>query len=130
MTDFSFFGIAPQILSSLEKKGFEKPSPIQEQVIPLLLHGTQNIIGQASTGTGKTAAFGIPLLETLKPLHHPPALILVPTRELALQVAEEINSLQSEVKQKLSILPIYGGQSYDIQIRGLKRGADIVVGTP
>jgi ATP-dependent RNA helicase DeaD len=130
MITFSSLGISPQILTSLEKKGFEQPSAIQQEVIPLLLHGKQNIIGQASTGTGKTAAFGIPLLETLEPLHYPQALILVPTRELALQVAEEINSLQSDVHQKLSILPIYGGQNYDIQIRGLKRGADIVVGTP
>jgi ATP-dependent RNA helicase DeaD len=118
------------MLSSLEKKGFETPSPIQTQVIPLLLNGDQNVIGQAATGTGKTAAFGIPLVEKLIPSKTPQAIILTPTRELAIQVAEEINSFQSDRKEKLSIVSIYGGQSYDIQLRALKKGADIVVGTP
>lgn len=79
------------------------------------------MIGQAATGTGKTAAFGIPLLETLLHESHPQALIMVPTRELAIQVAEEINSLQADLKNKLSIVSIYGGQSYDIQLRALKK---------
>ena len=127
---FFEFGLSQQMLDSLEKKGFETPSPIQTQVIPLLLAGQQNIIGQAATGTGKTAAFGIPLLEKLTPANNPQAIILVPTRELAIQVAEEINSLQAEKKHRLSILSIYGGQSYDIQLRALKKGVDIVVGTP
>lgn len=118
------------MLASLQKKGFEQPTHIQQEVIPLLLHGDKNIIWQAATGTGKTAAFGIPLLEEIKKSDFPQAIILVPTRELAIQVAEEINSLQSDLRQKLSILPIYGGQNYDIQMRGLKRGADIIVGTP
>jgi ATP-dependent RNA helicase DeaD len=127
---FSELGLSSTMLVSLEKKGFEKPTPIQEQVIPFLLHGKHNIIGQAATGTGKTAAFGIPLLEKLHVLRYPQALILVPTRELAIQVAEEINSLQATLKDKLSVVPIYGGQSYPIQINALKRGVDIVVGTP
>jgi ATP-dependent RNA helicase DeaD len=127
---FSELGLSPTMLNSLLQKGFERPTPIQEQVIPLLLRGQKNIIGQAATGTGKTAAFGIPLLETLVPHQHPQALILVPTRELAVQVAEEINSLQAHSKDKLSVVPIYGGQSYTLQIRALKRGVDIVVGTP
>jgi ATP-dependent RNA helicase DeaD len=127
---FSELGLSPAMLACLEKKGFERPTPIQEQVIPLLLGGQHNIIGQAATGTGKTAAFGIPLLETLHHANQPQALILVPTRELAIQVAEEINSLQADLKEKLSIVSIYGGQSYDIQLRALKRGVDIVVGTP
>ncbi|MDR2541077.1 MAG: DEAD/DEAH box helicase [Candidatus Peribacteria bacterium] len=127
---FSELGLSSQMLASLEKKGFEKPSPIQEQVIPLLLNGEKNVIGQAATGTGKTAAFGIPLLERLTPAKQPQALIMVPTRELAIQVAEEINSLQADLKDKLSIVSIYGGQSYDIQLRALKKGVDIIVGTP
>jgi ATP-dependent RNA helicase DeaD len=127
---FSELGLSAAMLASLEKKGFEQPTPIQKQVIPLLFTGKQNIIGQAATGTGKTAAFGIPLLEKLHSLGYPQALILVPTRELALQVAEEINSLQANFKDKLSVVPIYGGQSYPLQIHALKRGVDIVVGTP
>ncbi len=118
---FSELGLSQQMLNSLSQKGFEVPTPIQEQVIPLLLSGEQNIIGQAATGTGKTAAFGIPLLETMTPSKLPQAIILVPTRELAIQVAEEINSLQTGMKERLSILSIYGGQSYDIQLRALKR---------
>jgi ATP-dependent RNA helicase DeaD len=127
---FSEFGLSQQMLNALEKKGFETPSPIQEQVIPLLLNGDQNIIGQAATGTGKTAAFGIPLIEKLAPTRTTQAIILTPTRELAIQVAEEINSFQSDHKDRLSIVSIYGGQSYDIQLRALKKGADIIVGTP
>lgn len=97
-------------------------------MIPLLLEGGTNIIGQASTGTGKTAAFGIPLIEKLQPNHKIQALILVPTRELANQVAVEIDSLQS--KKSLSILAIYGGQSYTKQLSALKKGVDIIVATP
>lgn len=127
---FSELGLSKEMLASLKNKGFETPSPIQEQVIPLLMTGDKNIIGQAATGTGKTAAFGIPLIERLTPAKRPQAIILTPTRELAIQVAEEINSFQSDTKEKLSIISIYGGQSYDIQLRALKKGADIIVGTP
>lgn len=127
---FSELGLSKEMLASLKNKGFETPSPIQEQVIPLLMTGDKNIIGQAATGTGKTAAFGIPLIERLTPAKRPQAIILTPTRELAIQVAEEINSFQSDTKEKLSIVSIYGGQSYDIQLRALKKGADIIVGTP
>ncbi len=131
MEAFKKLWISEQTLKALEKKGFETPSPIQEQVIPLLLAGDEDIIGQAATGTGKTAAFGIPLIEKLTPKRKPQALILAPTRELATQVAQEIDSFQSgPAKDQLKITPIYGGQSYDIQIRALKRGTDIIVGTP
>lgn len=95
------------MLASLQAKGFESPSPIQAQVIPLLMKGTQDMIGQAATGTGKTAAFGIPLIEKILPCGQPQALILTPTRELAIQVTEEIHSFQSHKKQKLRLLPIY-----------------------
>lgn len=131
MEAFKTLWISEKTLKALERKGFETPSPIQERVIPLLLAGDENIIGQAATGTGKTAAFGIPLIEKLTPQGKPQALIMAPTRELAVQVAQEINSFQSwPVKDQLNIVPIYGGQSYDIQIRALKKGADVVVGTP
>lgn len=113
----------------LEKKGFEEPSPIQAKIIPLLLAGDKNIIWQAQTWTWKTAAFGIPLVEKItshKP--HAQALILTPTRELAVQVAEEIYSLSAN--KDIKVLPIYGGQAYSIQLKNLKSGIDIVVGTP
>ncbi|MCF7835375.1 DEAD/DEAH box helicase [Candidatus Gracilibacteria bacterium] len=125
---FKDLGLTDKTLSALEKKGFEKPSPIQSEIIPLLLLNKKNIIGQAETGTGKTAAFGLPLIERLTPSKTIQALILVPTRELAVQVAEEINSLQSQ--KGLGVVPIYGGQSYTIQNNLLRRGADILVGTP
>lgn len=130
MTEITFndLGLSSKTLQWLEKKWFVNPSPIQEKVIPLLLDNKKNIIGQAATGTGKTAAFGIPMIEKFKHEDFIQAVILTPTRELAIQVAEEIKSFQS--KQELNIVSIYGWQSYDIQIRALKKGADIVVGTP
>jgi len=121
--------ISEKTLAMLEKKWFEEPSPIQAKSIPLLLEWDKNIIGQAQTGTGKTAAFGIPLVEKItKHAGNVQALVLTPTRELAIQVAEEIYSFVSD--KKIKVLPIYGGQSYNLQIRNLKAGIDIVVGTP
>ena len=127
---FAELGLSIKTLEWLDKKGFKHPSPIQEEVIPLLLANKKNIIGQAATGTGKTAAFGIPMIERFD--HRTDgqiqALVLVPTRELAIQVAEEISSLQT--KRNLDVVAIYGGQSYEIQNRALKKWVDIVVGTP
>jgi len=130
MTEITFkdLGLSSRTLEWLEKKGFKIPSPIQAEVIPLLIANKKNIIWQAATWTGKTAAFGVPLIENLKHENHIQAVILVPTRELAIQVAEEINSLQ--YPKNLSIVAIYGGQSYEIQNRALKKGVDIVVWTP
>jgi ATP-dependent RNA helicase DeaD len=129
MEKFKALGLSENVLSALEKKGWEEPSPIQEKTIPLLLSGLRDIVGQAQTGTGKTAAFGLPLIEKLDENNkNVQALILAPTRELAVQVAEEINSFKGS--KKLFVLPIYGGQSYELQFRGLKKGAQIVVGTP
>ena len=125
---FKELWLSQKTLLALDKKGFETPSPIQAKVIPLLLQAEKNIIWQAATGTGKTAAFWLPLIEKLLPSKLPQALILVPTRELANQVAEEISSFQTD--NTLKVLPIYGGQSYSFQISSLKRGVDIVVGTP
>ncbi|HWB64399.1 MAG TPA: DEAD/DEAH box helicase [Chitinophagales bacterium] len=129
MEKFKALGLSDNVLAALEKKGWEQPSPIQEKTIPLLLSGAKDIVGQAQTGTGKTAAFGLPLVEKLDDNNkNVQALILCPTRELAIQVAEEISSFRGE--KKFWTLPVYGGQSYTIQERGLKRGSQIVVGTP
>lgn len=130
MLTFAELGLSIKTLEGLDKKGFVNPSPIQAKVIPLLLANKRNIIGQAATGTGKTAAFGIPMIEKFDHRNdgQVQALVLVPTRELAIQVAEEISSLQT--KKNLEVVAIYGGQSYDIQNRALKKGVDIIVGTP
>ena len=126
---FKELGISEPILKELQKKGFEEPTEIQSKIIPLLLKDSMDIVGQAQTGTGKTAAFGIPIIEQIeKNTKTIRALILVPTRELAIQVSEEINSFRG--KKKLQILPVYGGQSINDQIRRLENGVDIVVGTP
>jgi len=126
--EFKDLHLSEQTLAAITKKWFVTPSPIQAQVIPLLLKGESNIIWQAATGTGKTAAFGLPLIEKLTPKKYVQTLILAPTRELAIQIAEEIDSLQG--KKWLKVMAIYGKQSYDPQIRALKRGVDILVGTP
>ncbi len=129
MKSFEELGLSEGTLSVLKKKGFEEPSPIQRKTIPAILDGEKDIVAQAQTGTGKTAAFGLPMLELMpEKSKNVQALILAPTRELAIQVAEEIHSLKG--KRKLSIVPIYGGQSIEIQLRSLRKGIDIVVGTP
>tara|TARA_B100000315_G_scaffold258827_1_gene312340 strand:- start:588 stop:2168 length:1581 start_codon:yes stop_codon:yes gene_type:complete len=126
---FKKLGLSDNTLEALKRKGFEEPTKIQEQTIPLLLKPDINVVGHAQTGTGKTAAFGLPLIETLDESSKTvQAIILTPTRELALQVAEEINSLKG--KKRLEIVAIYGGQSMDQQLRRLRKGVDIVVGTP
>ena len=129
MNSFEALHLSENTLKALHKKGFEAPTPIQAQVIPLLLEGKQDVIGQAHTGTGKTAAFGIPLVEQLDAFAQTvQALVLTPTRELAIQVSEEIQSIKG--KKRLSVLPVYGGQSIELQLRHLKKGVHIVVGTP
>jgi ATP-dependent RNA helicase DeaD len=128
-TTFRDLGLSEIILKALEKKGFEKPSQIQEETIPLMLSDERDIIGQAQTGTGKTAAFGLPILEKLEPTtDHVQALVLTPTRELTIQVSDELHSLKGE--KRLKITPIYGGQSIEKQINQLRRPNDIIVGTP
>ncbi|MDQ3072588.1 MAG: DEAD/DEAH box helicase, partial [Bacteroidota bacterium] len=129
LVKFRSLGLSETTLKALAEKGFEEPTPIQEKTIPLFLKGENDIIGQAQTGTGKTAAFGLPLIEMIEEgAKSVQALILTPTRELAIQVSEEINSFKG--KKKMQIVPIYGGQSMDEQIRRLRKGVDIVVGTP
>jgi len=126
---FTDLGLSDGVLSAINNKGFEEPTAIQIKTIPVMLRDDTNIIAQAQTGTGKTAAFGLPLIELIDTdLKAVQALILVPTRELAIQVSEEINSLKG--KRDLRIVPIYGGQSIDQQLRRLKKGVHIVVGTP
>ncbi|MEB2309978.1 MAG: DEAD/DEAH box helicase [Candidatus Brocadiaceae bacterium] len=126
---FRALGLSENTLQALEKKGFEEPTPIQQKTIPILLKGEVDIIGQAQTGTGKTAAFGLPILEKIpEKTKTVQALILVPTRELAIQVSEELNSYKGG--KILQIMPIYGGQSMEEQLRRLKKGIDVVVGTP
>lgn len=126
---FTDLNLPQPILQALEKVGYEKPSPIQAESIPLLLDG-HDLLGQAQTGTGKTAAFALPMLANLDVEgNYPQLLVLAPTRELAIQVAEAFQAYAS-FSQKIRVLPIYGGQSYDNQIRQLKRGVQVVVGTP
>lgn len=125
---FGELELSPKILAGVSDMGFEEPSPIQKEAIPLAMAG-KDIIGQAQTGTGKTAAFGIPILEKLTGLtKYPQALIVAPTRELALQVAEELAKIGRH--KKVKVAAIYGGQSMERQIRTLQGGVHIVVGTP
>lgn len=128
-TTFLSLGLSDRTLEAIKKKGFEEPTEIQKLSIPLLLKEDTEIIGQAETGTGKTAAFALPILETIdSESKSTQALILTPTRELALQVAEEINSLKCD--KRVECIPIYGGASMSDQLKKLKRGIQIVVGTP
>ena len=126
---FDQLGLPDPVLQAIKELGYEQPSPIQAQAIPPLLEGN-DILGQAQTGTGKTAAFALPLLTRIDIQNRAPQLlILAPTRELAIQVAEACQQYAKHLKG-VNILPIYGGQSYTIQLKQLKRGAQIIVGTP
>ncbi len=127
--NFKSFGLSSNLMKALNDIGYESPSPIQQECIPHLLNG-HDIIGQAQTGTGKTAAFALPLLDLIDlKSNHPQVLVLVPTRELAIQVAEAIQSYAHYLKG-FHVLPIYGGQAYNLQLRPLKRGVHVIVGTP
>ena len=129
VTQFNQLGLNQSIVKVLDEIGYETPSPIQAQTIPLILQG-RDVLGQAQTGTGKTAAFALPLLSRLDlKQKDPQVLVLAPTRELAIQVAEAFQKYASAMKG-FHVLPIYGGQDYRGQIRGLERGVHIVVGTP
>lgn len=128
LQEFKALGLTEVTLGAITAKGFEVPSPIQKLAIPALLQGNRDIIAQAQTGTGKTAAFGLPILEQIEPNGTVQAIVLAPTRELALQVADEMSSFVTT--KKVSITTIYGGASMTDQLRRLKKGVDIVVGTP
>lgn len=126
---FEEIDLSEEIQKAVSDMGFEEMSPIQTQAIPIILEGL-DIIGQAQTGTGKTAAFGIPIIEMCNPQDRmPQAIVLCPTRELSIQVAEEIRRL-SKYKKNIFVLPVYGGQPINRQINALKKGVQIIVGTP
>ncbi|MFL0800110.1 MAG: DEAD/DEAH box helicase [Agarilytica sp.] len=128
-TTFDSLGLNENILKSIKAVGYETPSPIQAESIPPLLEG-RDLLGQAQTGTGKTAAFALPILQQINLREKSPqVLVLAPTRELAIQVAEAFQSYANKLSG-FHVLPIYGGQSYDGQIRALKRGVHVIVGTP
>ena len=128
VTSFEDLHIEPKILKALQDMGFEEPSPIQKGAIPLALKG-EDIIGQAQTGTGKTAAFGIPIIQSLNEKdRHVQALVMSPTRELCIQVAEEIGKIGRT--KRVRVLPVYGGQPIERQIRSLRNGVQVVIGTP
>src|SRR3990167_10489979 len=128
-SSFSRFNLDKKILTALSELGYETATPIQEQGIPVLLNG-DDLLAQAQTGTGKTATFALPILSLLNhELKAPQALVLAPTRELAIQVAEAFQSYAKHLKG-FSVAPIYGGQDFNTQLRLLKRGSQILVGTP
>jgi ATP-dependent RNA helicase DeaD len=127
---FESLGLEQGILNSIQTLGFTQPTPIQEQAIPVLLQGTKDFIGLAQTGTGKTAAFGLPLLQLInKEDKFPQALIICPTRELCLQITSDLEKFKNKA-EKLSVTPVYGGASIGDQIRNLKKGTHIIVATP
>ena len=126
---FTDLGLSDDLLKAINDQGYERPSPIQAEAIPPLLEG-RDLLGQAQTGTGKTAAFALPLLGLIDPKNKAPQLlILAPTRELAIQVAEACQQYAKHLNG-VNVLPIYGGQSYTIQLKQLNRGAQVIVGTP
>ena len=130
MNPFSTLGIRHDIVNAITELGFENPTPIQEQAIPVLLSGSNDFVGLAQTGTGKTAAFGLPLLELLDfEENYPQALILCPTRELCLQITSDMNKYAKNMKN-VNVVAVYGGANISDQLRQIKRGVQIVVATP
>src|SRR5262249_47105956 len=129
-TRFADLGLRPELLRALTDLGYEEPTPIQREAIPPLVEG-RDLLGQAATGTGKTAAFALPILQRLTPGRtdaQPMALVLVPTRELAMQVSQAIHRYGRDLAAR--VLPIYGGQPIGRQLQALGRGVDVVVATP
>ena len=130
MNPFEQLGVSPKVVQAISELGFVSPTPIQEQSIPVLLKGDRDFVGLAQTGTGKTAAFGIPLLEQIDlRINAPQALILCPTRELCLQIANDLTNFSKHIGN-VNIVAVYGGASIVNQLRDIKRGAHIVVATP
>ena len=128
--NFNELNLSPELLRAIEDLGYTQTTPIQEKTIPVMLEGL-DLIGQSQTGTGKTAAFGLPLIQSIVPSDkkRPQALIMCPTRELSIQVAEELRKF-AKYTENVRTVTIYGGQPISVQIRELKSGADIIVGTP
>ena len=130
MKTFEELGVAAPILKAIQELGYESPMPVQEEVIPFLLGEDNDVIALAQTGTGKTAAFGLPILQKIEvETYQPQALILCPTRELCLQIADDLNDYSKYI-DNLKVLPVYGGSSIESQIKTLKRGVHVVVATP
>ena len=130
MKTFEELGVSPEIRRAIEEMGYENPMPVQEEVIPYLLGENNDVVALAQTGTGKTAAFGLPLIQQINVKNRvPQSLILCPTRELCLQIAGDLNDYSKYI-DGLKVLPVYGGSSIDSQIRSLKRGVHIIVATP
>ena len=130
MKTFEELGVSPEMRKAIEEMGYENPMPVQEEVIPYLLGENNDVVALAQTGTGKTAAFGLPLLQQIDVKNRvPQSLILCPTRELCLQIAGDLNDYSKYI-DGLKVLPVYGGSSIDSQIRSLKRGVHIIVATP
>ena len=130
MKTFEELGVSPEIRKAIEEMGYENPMPVQEEVIPYLLGENNDVVALAQTGTGKTAAFGLPLLQQIDVNNRvPQSLILCPTRELCLQIAGDLNDYSKYI-DGLKVLPVYGGSSIDSQIRSLNRGVHIIVATP
>ena len=130
MKTFEELGLSPEIRKAVEEMGYETPMPVQEEVIPYLLGENNDVVALAQTGTGKTAAFGLPLIQQIDVKNRvPQSLILCPTRELCLQIAGDLNDYSKYV-DGLKVLPVYGGSSIDSQIKSLKRGVHIIVATP
>ena len=130
MTTFQDLGVRDDLLRGIAEMGFETPMPVQEKVIPVLLSGDHDLVALAQTGTGKTAAFGLPVIQRVDTaVREPQALVLAPTRELCLQIASDLADF-SKYTPDLSIIPVYGGSSIESQIRALRHGAHIIVATP
>ncbi|MBD5315726.1 MAG: DEAD/DEAH box helicase [Bacteroides sp.] len=130
MKTFEELGVIPELRRAIEELGFESPMPVQEKVIPHLLSEPGDVVALAQTGTGKTAAFGLPILQRVDPaLHKPQALIISPTRELCLQIGSDLADF-SKYLPEIRVLPVYGGSSIESQIRSLRKGVQIIVATP
>ncbi len=130
MHEFSTMNLSPELMKGIEELGFEKPTPIQEKIIPLIFETTNDIVGLAQTGTGKTAAFGLPILDRTETDNKSvQALVLSPTRELCIQISKDLQNFSKYVKN-IHIVPVYGGANIETQIKALRKGAHIIVATP
>ena len=130
MKTFEELGVSPEIRRAIEEMGYVQPMPVQEEVIPYLLGENNDVVALAQTGTGKTAAYGLPLLQKTDVARQvPQSLVLCPTRELCLQIAGDLNDYSKYI-DGLRVLPVYGGSSIESQIRALKQGVHIIVATP
>ncbi len=130
MLTFQEMGLSPEVIEAVEELGFENPTPIQEKVIPLFFENENDIVGLAQTGTGKTAAFGLPIIETIETKKKSvQALILAPTRELCIQISRDLQDF-ALYKKSVKIAAVYGGASMETQIRALRKGANVIVATP